>query len=288
MYDAIIVGARCAGSPTAMLLARKGYSVAVLDRATFPSDALSTHIIKRPGVEQLEKWGLLDSVLATDCPPITAFSFDIGDFRLRGNPPPKDGIPMIAPRRTVLDEILVDAAVSAGAELREEFVVRELLFDGDRVVGVKGQHKGGPIETLRGHIVIGADGRNSLVARMVDAPTYDDVPPQAFYYYSYWPELPVTHLEAHARHHQFVLAIPTNDGQTCLMTGRPVEYFQEFNADVETSFHETLAIAPDLADVVGKREPIQPYEGTAVPNYFRRRTAPGGPSSATPASAWTR
>jgi flavin-dependent dehydrogenase len=82
MYDAIVIGARCAGSPTAMLLARNGYSVVVLDRASFPSDTVSTHIIKRPGVKQLEKWGLLDGVLATDCPPIHRFASDLGDFCL--------------------------------------------------------------------------------------------------------------------------------------------------------------------------------------------------------------
>ena len=82
-YDAIVVGARCAGAPTAMLLARKGYRVLVVDRATFPSDTLSTHMIHAPGVAALTRWGLLDRVIATGCPPVARYSFDFGPFTIR-------------------------------------------------------------------------------------------------------------------------------------------------------------------------------------------------------------
>lgn len=258
-----------------MLLSQKGYSVLVLDRATFPSDTVSTHIVKSPGVEQLAEWGLLDEVVGSNCPPLHRARSHNGDFLLSGTAPPKDGIPMIAPRRTVLDEILVDAAVEAGAELREGFVVRELLTEGDRVVGIRGQPKGGTPVSERARIVIGADGKNSLVARTVEPPTYDDHPPAAFYYYTYWSGLPSNGLEFHWRHHRFVLAIPTNDGLTCLVVGRPMDYYQEFNADVEASYHETLEIAPDLAESVGNSQPVEPYVGMAVPNYFRQPYGPG-------------
>ena len=124
MYDAIVVGARCAGSPTAMLLARKGYRVLLLDKAGFPSDTLSTHYIHQPGVACLKRWGLLDRVVASNCPPIRQNSLDVGPFALVGAPTPADGVAdAYAPRRTVLDQILVDAAVAAGAELREHFSV---------------------------------------------------------------------------------------------------------------------------------------------------------------------
>src|SRR4051794_22222872 len=91
-YDAIVVGARCAGSPTAMLLARKGYRVLVVDRASFPSDTLSTHMIHAPGVAALERWGVLDKVTATGCPPIETYSFDFGPFTIAGTPRSSDGI----------------------------------------------------------------------------------------------------------------------------------------------------------------------------------------------------
>ena len=127
-YDAIVIGARCAGSPTAMLLARKGYRVLVVDRAAFPSDTLSTHMIHGPGVAALRRWGLLDQVVATGCPPIETYSFDFGPFTIAGHPRTADGIATAyAPRRTVLDKILVDAAGQAGAEVREGFTVDDIV-----------------------------------------------------------------------------------------------------------------------------------------------------------------
>src|SRR5215813_10905400 len=140
MYDAIIIGARCAGSSTAMLLARKGYRVLLVDKAGFPSDTPSTHFIWHAGVAYLKRWGLLERVRASNCPPVTRISLDLGELVLRGVPPPTpEGVSeAYGPRRTVLDKILVDAAVEAGAELREHFEVQELSFDGGRVDGIRG------------------------------------------------------------------------------------------------------------------------------------------------------
>src|SRR3954454_20734055 len=159
MYDAIVIGARCAGAPTAMLLARQGHRVLLVDRAAFPSDTLSTHGIQFRGLEKLHAWGLYDRIAATDCPEIVKRTMDLGDFPLTGYvPKSKDGLPcLLCPRRTVLDTILVDAAVEAGAELRERFAVRELRFDGDRVVGLVGTTVGGRAHVEDAGIVIGAD-----------------------------------------------------------------------------------------------------------------------------------
>jgi flavin-dependent dehydrogenase len=127
-YDAIVVGARCAGSPTAMLLARKGYRVLLVDKATFPSDTMSTHVVHPPGVAALRDWGLLERLEATGCPPVRTYSFDFGPLTISGTPQPIDGIAHgYCPRRTVLDQLLVDAAVEAGAELREGFHVDEIV-----------------------------------------------------------------------------------------------------------------------------------------------------------------
>ena len=174
MYDAIVVGARCAGSPTAMLLARKGYRVLLVDRDTFPSDHISTHWIHQPGVAQLDRWGLRERLAATGCPPITAITMDLGPFALRGTPPPAgDVAEAYCPRRTVLDKLLVDAAVEAGAELRERFTVQDLIWDGDRVSGITGRSATSTTVTEQARMVIGADGLHSLVARQVEAPTYN-------------------------------------------------------------------------------------------------------------------
>ena len=123
-YDAIVVGARCGGAPTAMLLARKGYRVLMVDRATFPSDTVSTHFVHAPGVAALERWGLRDALAASGCPPVRLYSFDFGPFTIAGSPRPIDGVDeAYCPRRTVLDTMLVHAAADAGVEVREAFTV---------------------------------------------------------------------------------------------------------------------------------------------------------------------
>ena len=129
-YDVIIVGGRCAGSPTAMLLASKGYRVLLVDKMTFPSDTISTHIVHPPGVAALKRWGLLDRLAATGCPPITHYSVDFGPIKINGALQPYDGVSRAyCPRRTVLDYLLVEAAVAAGAELRERFIVEEVVIE---------------------------------------------------------------------------------------------------------------------------------------------------------------
>ena len=175
MYDAIIVGARCAGGPTAMLLARKGYRVLLVDKATFPSDTISTHIIWPHGAEIMDRWGLLDRLAATGCPPVALnLIFDVGPFALKGGVTDTNGgRGGFCPRRTVLDKLLVDAAVEAGAELREGFTAEALLWDGDRVAGIKGHSRTGGAVEERARVVIGADGVHSLVAKAVRAPEYD-------------------------------------------------------------------------------------------------------------------
>ena len=103
-YDVIVIGARCGGSPTAMLLARKGYRVLLVDKATFPSDTISTHMIHPPGVAALKRWGLLERLEATGCPPVARYSFDFGPITIAGAPRPVDGVSKAyGPRRTVLD-----------------------------------------------------------------------------------------------------------------------------------------------------------------------------------------
>jgi flavin-dependent dehydrogenase len=188
MYDAIIVGARCAGSPTAMLLARKGYRVLVVDKARFPSDTISTHIIWPHGAEILDRWGLLDKLAATGCPPIALnMIFDVGPFGLVGGVTDANrGRGGFCPRRTVLDKLLVDAAVESGAELREAFTVDDVIWDDDHVVGIKGRTSSGGRVEERARMVIGADGVHSFVAKAVGASDYDAIPPLMTFYYSYY------------------------------------------------------------------------------------------------------
>jgi flavin-dependent dehydrogenase len=162
MYDVIVVGARCAGASTALLLARKGHRVLLVDRSTFPSDLrLSTHLVWQPGVAALKRWGLLDELAGSGCPPITTATLDVGPFTLTGAIPAADGVrEAYAPRRTVLDALLVNAAVQAGAELWEGCTVDELLTDvpGARVRGIRGRTRGGQAVTATATVVVGATG----------------------------------------------------------------------------------------------------------------------------------
>jgi flavin-dependent dehydrogenase len=277
MYDAIVIGARCAGSPTAMLLARKGYRVLLLDRDSFPSDHLSTHWIHQPGVARLARWGLRDRLAATGCPPITSITMDVGPFALRGSPPSFDGVAeAYCPRRTVLDKLLVDAAVDSGAELRERFAVQELVWDGDRVTGVTGQTAGGTPVTEQARIVIGADGIHSLVARRVQAAIYNERPTYSCAYYSYWSGVPLESVEFYPRDHCGFGALPTHDGLTCIIAGLPTDQFPAYRANVEATFLNILEQAPAFAERVrhGKRE--ERFNGTAdMLNYFRKPFGPG-------------
>ena len=277
MYDAIVVGARCAGSPTAMLLARKGYKVLLLDKAGFPSDTLSTHYIHQPGVARLKKWGLLDKVVASNCPPVPRLKFDVGPFVLEGTPPPVDGVADgYAPRRRVLDQILVDGAVAAGAELREHFAVQELLTEGDQVTGIRGHAVGGAMVAEQARIVIGADGLRSLVARNVEAASYNVTPALTCAYYTYWNDLPVSGVELYPRPERMIIVGPTNDGQTLSIVFWPNAAFHAVRADVEAQFLATLDLAPGLAERARNATRAERFLGTAdLPNLFRQSYGPG-------------
>lgn len=261
-----------------MLLARKGYRVLLMDKATFPSDIMSPHYIHQPGVAQLKRWGLLNKVRASNCPPILQFTLGVGDCVLTGLATPAGDVTEgYCPRRTVLDKILVDAAVEAGAELREGFLVQEILGDGDRVTGIRGRAKGGTTVTEQARIVIGADGLHSIVARSVQAPTYNERPTIQFGYYSYWSGIPLEGTEIHVRDYRAALIFPTNDGLACVVAARAIAGFHEFRSDIEGNYLKTLALAaPGLAERVrsGKRE--ERFVGTAdLPNFFRKPYGPG-------------
>lgn len=280
VYDAIVVGARCAGSPTAMLLARRGYRVLLVDKATFPSDTMSTHFIHPPGVAALQRWGLLDRLAATGCPPVGTYSFDFGPLTIAGSPRPVDGnATAYGPRRTVLDALLVEAAAAAGAEVRQGFTVEAVLFDDDgRVAGIRGHARGGATVTERARVVIGADGKHSLVAKAVQAERYHEVPPLLAGYYAYWSDLPVDAFSLYdrAEHRRGWGAIPTHDGLTCVVVGWPQDQFKANRKDVEGNYLRAFDHAPEFADQIRGATRETRFVGTAdLPNFFRRPYGPG-------------
>jgi 2-polyprenyl-6-methoxyphenol hydroxylase-like FAD-dependent oxidoreductase len=278
-YDAIVIGARCAGSPTAMLLARKGYRVLLLDKATFPSDTMSTHFVHPPGVAALARWGLLERLEATGCPPVESYSFDFGPLTISGSPRPIDGIARgYCPRRTVLDQLLVEAAVEAGAELREGFTVDELLSSDGAVTGIRGHLRGGSDISERARVIIGADGKHSLVAKVVAAEQYEERPSHLAMYYAYWSDLPVAGFDTtvRAEDRRGWAAISTHDDLTVMPFAWPVEELQANRKDIEANFLATVALAPEFAERVHAATRESRFVGSAeLPGYLRKPFGPG-------------
>ncbi len=271
-YDVIVIGARCAGSATAMLLARSGYRVLLIDRATFPRDTLSTHIVWQSGVERLTRWGLADAVAASGCPPVSEVVFDADPIVLAGRPRPYRQVDhAFCVRRTVLDTILAESAAAAGAELRLGTTVSDLLWEGDTVSGVRVD---GAAVTAR--IIIGADGVHSLVAGSVHAAEYETTPPLTCLYYSYFSGADVDTIRICQRPGRAVGYAPTNDGLTLAVAIAPIADYPRIRADVEGAFTASLNLVPEVARIVraGRRE--DRIRGTAdLPNYLRVPNGPG-------------
>ena len=275
-YDAIVVGARCAGSPIAMLLARKGYRVLVVDRATFPSDTVSTHVVQPRAAQALARWGLLDRLVSTGCPPIHTYAFDFGPFTIAGSPGTAAMPVAFCPRRTVLDKLLVDGAAEAGVEIHEAFTVDEVCVEEGRVVGIKGRTKQGTPVTERAEVVVGADGRYSMIAEVVRAERYHEKPPLLAGYYTYWSGLPMEgRFETYIRPNRGFAAAPTHDGLTMVIAGWPYAEFEPNKRDIEGNYRQVLALAPEFAARIHGAKREAQFAGAAVPNFFRRPYGPG-------------
>jgi flavin-dependent dehydrogenase len=275
-FDAIVVGARCAGSTTAMLLSQRGYRVLTVDRASFPSDTVSTHILHPLAVGALARWRLLDRLTATGCPPIHTYAFDFGAFTIAGAPGTEENPVAYCPRRTILDKLLVDAAAESGADIRQGFAVEEIIIEGGRVVGIKGRSKHGGSVTELAEVVVGADGRHSMVSEAVRAEQYREKPPLLAGYYSYWSGLPMDgRFDAYMRDRRAFAAVPTNDDLTLVIAGWPYAEFAENRKDIEGHYLKAIELAPVFAERLRSARRVAPFAGTAVPNYFRKPYGPG-------------
>jgi len=277
-YDAIVIGARCAGGPMAMLLARRGYRVLLVDRSTFPSDIPHGHFIHRHGPRRLRRWGLLSRVAGTGCPPVSTVTTDFGDFPLTGTDLIVDGLALgYAPRRPILDKVLVDAAVEAGAELREGFAVDEFVGDGHRIAGIRGRARSsGALVTERATVTVGADGRNSRLARAVQAPVSEQTPPITCWYFAYWSSVPENGLEIHVKDRTVIFAFPTTDGLFGVFIAWAAAESSTVRANIEERFMSVLDRVPNLAERVrsGRRE--ERFRGAIdLPNFLRKPYGPG-------------
>ena len=230
VHDVIVVGARAAGAATALLLARLGHDVVVVDRTELPSDTISTHQLARTGVLALQRWGLFDEVVASGAPVIRQVTFrTIGD---PGDPPSppvtreikdKSGVDcLMAPRRWVLDTLVARAAERAGATIRYGVTINGVLRDDSgRVVGVRGHDERDQPVQLRARFVVGADGLGSRVARSVGAERIADRGAPGAALYAYYAGLPWPGIEFVTRTGSFAGVFPTHHGEAAIWVCLP-------------------------------------------------------------------
>jgi flavin-dependent dehydrogenase len=275
-YDAVIVGARAAGAATAMLLARQGQRVLVVDRGRYGADTLSTHGLMRAGVLQLHRWGLLERVIEAGTPPIRRTTFTYDSQQVVITIKPSFGVDALyAPRRTVLDPILVDAAAEAGAEIRYGVTVTDISRDDHgHVTGIVGRDEDGRALAIDAGIVIGADGVRSTIAQRVGAPIERAGTGTTAVVYGYWAELDTDGYEWIYRPGNMAGIIPTNDGRACVFAGSTPARVGAGGID---TLHQILAAAsPDVAARVAAATAPQGVRGfNGLPGFIRRPWGPG-------------
>jgi flavin-dependent dehydrogenase len=277
-YDVVVVGARVAGASTALLLARAGHRVLLVDRARLPSEIARGHFVYRHAPRRLQRWGLLERLAASGSPPVTTLVMSAGDFPLEAHDLSVDGVPWgIGPRRGVLDRMLLEAAVDAGVEVMDEIAIEDVLVEDGRVTGVRGQsaRNGRPLR-VRARLTVGADGRHSRIAQAVRAPVYEQVAPLTCWYFSYWSGVPMDRIELHLLQRRAAFLFPTNDDLTAVFIAFPIEEFERIRVRPEFAMLAALDHVPESGEQVrsGRRE--ERMYGTAdVPNFVRKASGPG-------------
>jgi flavin-dependent dehydrogenase len=278
-YDIIVVGARAAGAATAMLMARQGRRVLLVDRDRYGTDTLSTHALMRGGVFLLSRWGLLDQVIDAGTPPVRHTRFDYGTDSVTVTIKPTLGVEALyAPRRTVLDPILVDAAAAAGAQVRFGVNVTGLLHDGSgRVVGVHGRDGTGAGVAARARLTVGADGVRSTVAREAGAATLRVGVGAGAVIYGYWSRLAVHGYEWYYRPGHSAGIIPTNGAEVCVFAGVPAQHPTAGRADRHDMYQRLLMAATDGADgrLARADPPRRLRTWIGRPSFVRQAYGPG-------------
>jgi 2-polyprenyl-6-methoxyphenol hydroxylase-like FAD-dependent oxidoreductase len=281
-HDVVVVGARAAGAATALLLARLGHDVALVDRAVFPSDTVSTHQLARPGVVQLHRWGLLQAVLASGAPAIRQVAFTAAGESITRVVKHRAGVDLlVAPRRYILDTIVAEAAARAGVHIRLGFTITGVRRDGSgRAVGVSGHDRTGSSAEIDARFVVGADGLGSRVARSVGAEVIEDRGDQGAAQYAYFAGIPWNGIELIVADRALAGVFPTHDGQACIWVCTPTtdaHAARRRAASRAEAFTALLELAaPELAARLRKGRRTSSIAGMLrSPNQLRRAVGPG-------------
>lgn len=279
-YDVVVAGARCAGAATALLLARKGLRVLVVDRGRYGTDMLSTHALMRGAVVQLHRWGVLGAIEAAGTPVVRSTSFHYAEREVRIPLKARDGIQgLYAPRRILLDRLLVDAAMAAGAQVLYGLRVAQLVRRADgRVVGAALEDGDGEMSFVSADTVVGADGLHSTVARLAGAEPYRVGRHSCAVVFGYFAALEQDGYHWHFRPGVAVGRIPTNDGLTCVFVATSARRFhEEVRPDVAAGFMRLLEEgAPELARAAARAPRAGSLRGfPGQPGFLRRPYGPG-------------
>jgi flavin-dependent dehydrogenase len=281
-YDFILVGARCAGASTARMLALAGARVLVVDRGKHGADTLSTSCLMRGAVMQLQRWGILPALIAAGTPPVRTTHFHYASRSVSVELRPSPGFDALyAPRRTVLDPLLVAAARAAGAEVQfGARVVSLLRRDDGRVCGVELERERG--QTRRDRVtagrVIGADGLFSSIARWVGAEPYRAGEYCAATIYGYFEGVSVDAYQWFYANGLASGAAPTNDGLATVFAGGPAERVPhaaapERHATLLRLAHET---SPRFAEMLADARPIGALrQFPGLRGFYRKPFGPG-------------
>jgi 2-polyprenyl-6-methoxyphenol hydroxylase-like FAD-dependent oxidoreductase len=279
-FDVVVVGGRCAGSPLAALLARAGLSVALVEQARFPRDTLSTHVFESAALAFLNRLGVLSALRATRAPIVNHLDIRQEGFRARVPAPqrPGDVGGAMSVRRLLLDPILAEAAAEAGAEVWMGAKVTALVRDRGRVTGVRVARNGSE-QSLEASLVVGADGRNSTVARLVGARKYNLTTNERFFYWSFFedadPGAEPTVI-FHRWSGTFVLAIPADSGLYQVLAIPELSELPRFRQNLEENYLEYVRRCDPVAQALsGARRVGKPFGMLRWEGFFREATGPG-------------
>ena len=283
--DVLVVGGRCAGAPLAAWLARAGASVIVADRASFPSDTLSTHVFQGGAIASLSRLGALDAVLATGAPGVTR-----GRVRIETDqdlleaevpmPVPAPGLPaMLCVRRVALDEVLHRTAADAGATMLDGWKVTDLVEEEGRIAGARLVRRDGDERTIRARVVVGADGRASTVARLVGASDYAVIPMERFGYFAYYEGVPAGDppmVEIVRDQRLYGFGIPADAGLFLACVMPPAGEYKPFVADVEGNWDREVARLHGVRERVALGQRVgRPRGLRSVDTFLRDSAGPG-------------
>jgi len=277
--DAIVVGARCAGAATAMLLARGGARVVLVDKGAYGTDMLSTHALMRGAVLQLDRWGVLPEIVASGTPAIRSTTFCYAESDATVAIEPKHGVDALyAPRRTLLDRLLVDAAFKSGVDVRYGVRVDDVKVDSrGRAIGISAV-EGGTRCDLDADIVIGADGLHSTIARRVRAPRIVEGRHATGVLYGYWEGLSADEYRWWFKPGVSMGSIPTNDGATCVFVSVPSARFRdEVRGNAAAAYTRLIRqISPTFAERLRESVRVEPVRGFGGHRGFIRRSSGPG------------